>query len=149
MLAEKNCWKNSCFWKLRCLIVAKWALHYVHYLFSEPVIFSSYPFVILCSRYCFAEGIRKNCKELVDLQFVHPKSAQLSRIFLSEPTDTKLVLKLVGNLFTSCSLLSTCFSFSLFLFCLPDMCACAIFRENQNKGKPSSTIHYCHGDHIY
>ena len=43
----------------------------------------------------------------------------------------------MGNLFTSCSLLSACFSFSLFLFCLPDMCACAIFRENQNKRKPS------------
>ena len=36
-----------------------------------------------------------------------------------------------------CSLLSTCFSISLFLFCLPDMCACAIFWENQNKYKPS------------
>ena len=41
------------------------------------------------------------------------------------------------TLFTSCALLSTCFSFSLFLFCLPDMCACAIFWENQNKCKPS------------
>ena len=28
------------------------------------------------------------------------------------------------------------FFFSLFLFCLPDMCACAIFRENLKKCKP-------------
>ena len=29
------------------------------------------------------------------------------------------------------------FFFSSFLFCLPDMCACAIFQEIQNKCKPS------------
>ena len=29
------------------------------------------------------------------------------------------------------------FFYSLFLFCLPDMRACAILRENQNKRKPS------------
>ena len=84
-------------------------------------------FVILCSGYRFAEGIR----------FVHPNAAQLSAIFFSKSTDTKLVYKLVGTLFTSSSLLSACFSFSLFFFCLPDMCACSIFRENQNKYKPS------------
>ena len=28
----------------------------------------------------------------------------------------------MGTLFSSCSLLSTCFSFSLVLFCLPDLC---------------------------
>ena len=94
-------------------------------------------FVILYSGYRFAEGIRSNCKEVVDLQFVHPKSARLSGIFLSKSTGMKLVYKLVGTLFTSCSLFSACFSFSLILFCLPGMCACAIFRENQNKCKPS------------
>ena len=31
------------------------------------------------------------------------------------------------------SLISTCFYFSLFLFCLPDTYACAISLENQNK----------------
>ena len=41
-----------------------------------------------------------------------------------------------------CSLLSPCFSFSLFLFCLPDTCACAVFRENQNKRKPSIPYQY-------
>ena len=93
-------------------------------------------FFILCSGYRFAEVIRQNCK-VVDLRFVHPNAAQLSGIFFSKSTDTKLVYILVGTLFTSCSLLSACFSFSLFLFCLLDMCACAIFRENQNKRKPS------------
>ena len=42
----------------------------------------------------------------------------------------------VGSLFTSCLLLSVCFSFS-FLFCQPNMCACTIFWENQNKCKLS------------
>ena len=46
------------------------------------------------------------------------------------------------TLFTRCSLLSACFSFGLFLFCLPDMCAFAIFQENQNKCKRS--IGLCH-----
>ena len=90
-------------------------------------------FVILCSGYRLAEVIRQNCKEVVDLRFVHPNAAQLSGIFFSKYTDTKLVYKLVGTLFTSCSLLSAC----LFLFCLSDMCACTIFPENQNKCKPS------------
>ena len=84
-------------------------------------------FVILCAGYCFAEGMR----------FVHQNAAQLSGIFFSKSADTKLVYKLVGTLFTSCSLLSACFFSSLFLFCLPDVCTCAIFGENQNKCKPS------------
>ena len=49
----------------------------------------------------------------------------------------KLGYKLVGTLFTNHSLLSTCFSVSLFLFCLTDRCPCTIFLENQNKCKPS------------
>ena len=43
----------------------------------------------------------------------------------------------MGILFPSCSILSTCFSFSLFLFFLPDICTCTIFWESQNKRKPS------------
>ena len=50
----------------------------------------------------------------------------------------------MGTLFTSCSLLSAWFSFSLFLFCLPDMCASAIFRKNQNKCKPSIFTQHWH-----
>ena len=46
--------------------------------------------------------------------------------FSQKFTGTKLVYKLG-------SLISTCFYFSLFLFCLPDTYACAILRENQNK----------------
>ena len=110
---------------------------FVRYLFSQPVIFSSDPFCYSLLRISFAEVIPKNCKEVVDLRFVHPNAAQLSGIFFSKSTDTKLVYILVGSLLTSCSLLSACFSFSLFLFCLPNMCSCAIFRENQNKCKPS------------
>ena len=48
-------------------------------------------FVILCSGYRFAEVIRLNCKEVVDLRFVHPNAAQLPDIFFSKSTDTKLV----------------------------------------------------------
>ena len=47
-------------------------------------------FVILCSGYRFAEGIR----------FVHPNAAQLSGIFFAKSIDMKLVYKLVGTLFT-------------------------------------------------
>ena len=74
--------------------------------------------------------------------FVHPNAVQLSGIFFSNSTDTKLAYKLVETLFTRCSLLSACFSFGLFLFCLPDTCAFAIFQENQNKCKRS--IGLCH-----
>ena len=41
------------------------------------------------------------------------------------------------NWWELCSLLSTCLSFSLDLFYLPDVWVCAIFRENQNQRKPS------------
>ena len=67
-------------------------------------------------------------------------TVRLSGIFFSKSTDKKLAYKLVETLFTRCSLLSACFSFGLFLFCLPDMCACAIFWENQNKCKWSIEI---------
>ena len=104
--------------------------------FLSPPFLSVTHFVIPCSGYRFAEVIRQNCK-VVDLRFVHPNAAQLSGIFFSKSTDKKLVYILVGTLFSSCSLLSACFSFSLFLFCLLDMCACAIFWENQKKRNPS------------
>ena len=48
-------------------------------------------FDILCSGYRFAEVIRQNCKEVVDLRFVHPNAAQLSDTFFSKSTDTKLL----------------------------------------------------------
>ena len=139
MLAKRrNCKKNSCFWKLRWLISCKMSTTYlcVIYFLSWSFLAVTH-FLILCSGYRFAEGIWQNCKEVVDLRFVHRNAVQLSGIFFPKSTDTKLAYILVWTLFTSCSLLSMCFSFSLFLFCLPDMCACAIFRENQNKHKPS------------
>ena len=134
LLAErKNCRKDSCFWKLRWLISCKISTAYMCVVcFLSRSFLAVTHFVILCSGYRFAEGIQSNCKEVVDLRFVHPNAGQLSGIFFPKSIDMKLVYKLVGTLFTSCSLLSTCFSFSLFLFCLPDMCAYAIFPENQN-----------------
>ena len=106
---------------------------FVRYFFSQSTNFLSLTHLILFPGYRFAIGIQYNCKEVVDLRFVHPNAAQLSDIFFQKFTDTRLVYKLVGV----CSLLSTCSSFSLFLFCLPDMCTCAILRENQNKRKSS------------
>ena len=102
--------------------------HYIFvcYLFSYPVMFSSDPFCCSLLRISFAEGIPWNCKEVVDLRLVHPNAAQLSGIFFSKSTDTKLVYILVGFLFTSCSLLSACFSFSF---------ACQISAHAQFFGK--------------
>ena len=45
---------------------------------------------------------------------------QLSGVFFSKSTDMKLVYILVGTLFTSCSLLSACFS----IFVLPPRYVC-------------------------
>ena len=59
---------------------------------------------ILCSGYHFADGIQQTCKEVVDLQFVHPNDAKLSGIFFPKITDMKLVYKLMGtqlSLFTT------------------------------------------------
>ena len=129
-----NCRKNSCFWKLRWLTSCKISTTYSCVIFfSQSINFLSLTHLILFPGYRFAIGIQYNCKEVVDLRFVHPNAAQLSDIFFQKFTDTRLVYKLVGV----CSLLSTCSSFSLFLFCLPDMYPCAILRENQNKRKPS------------
>ena len=116
MLVERrNCRRNPCFWKLQWLISCKMRAIYscVTYFYSWSFLAVNH-FVILCSGYRLAEGIWKNCKEVVDLRFVHPNAAQLSGIFFPISTDTKLVYKLVGTLFTSCwrVFLSGYFSFA-------------------------------------
>ena len=90
-------------------------------------------FVILCSGYRFAEVIRSNCKEVADLRFVHPNAAQLTYFSQNPQIWNLCIYRWELCSLASCSLLSACFFFSLFLLCLPDMCASAIFRENQSR----------------
>ena len=138
MLAERRiAGKNHAFENYDGLSVAKWALHTCVIYFLSQSFLAVTHFVVLCSGYHFAKGIQWNCKGVDDLRFAHPNAVQLSDIFFSKSTDAKLVYKLVGTLVTCCWPLSTAFSFSLILFCLPDMCACAVFGENQIKHKPS------------
>ena len=84
-------------------------------------------FVILCAGYCFAEGMR------FDIRMLHNCLAYFSQ--------NLQIRNWCINLWGLCSqaahyFLHIFFS-SLFLFCLPDVCTCAIFGENQNKCKPS------------
>ena len=65
-------------------------------------------FIIPRSRHRFADGIRKNCKEVADPRFVHPNAAQLYDICVL--CMTYLVYKLVR---TQLSLFTT---FHVFLF---------------------------------
>ena len=95
-------------------------------------------FLILCSGYRFAEGIQKNYKEVADLHNLYARMMCNCLVYFSQnPQIQNWRIKLVRTLFTSCSLLSTCFPFSLFLFCLPDMCACQICAPGKIKTNAS------------
>ena len=64
---------------------------------------------ILCSGYRFADGIKQSCKEVVDLQFVHPNAAKLSGTFFPKFTDMKLVYKLMGTQLSLFTIFLVCF----------------------------------------
>ena len=135
MLVERrNCRKNSCFWKLWWLISCKMSTTY-----SCVIYFLSQLFSLLIaddlfrSGYRFANDLWQNCKEVVDLRFIHRNAPQLSGIFFVKFTDTKLVYKLVVtqlNLFITFNVL-----FFQFSFVLP-----AIYVRMRNfTGKPKET----------
>ena len=64
---------------------------------------------ILRSGYRFADGIKQSCKEVVDLQFVHPNAAKLSGTFFPKFTDMKLVYKLMGTQLSLFTIFLVCF----------------------------------------
>ena len=93
---------------------------FVQYLFSQPVIFSSDPFCYSLLRIFQTVSLKvydKIVKKQLTFDLLCTSECCVTVcIFFPKFTDTKLVYKLVETLFTSCSLLSRCFSFSFFFF---------------------------------
>ena len=121
---------------------------FVQYLFSQPVIFSSDPFCYSLLRIFQTVSLKvydKIVKKQLTFDLLCTSECCVTVcIFFPKFTDTKLVYKLVETLFTSCSILSRCFSFSFFFFCLPDMCAYAINfpTRSQTKISPTKAVTY-------
>ena len=112
-------------------------VHYIfmRYLFSQPVIFGSDPFCYSYSGYHFTELYNKIVRKQLTFD-LYIRLLHIWHIFLKihrYETGVYTGGNSVHQLFTTFCM----FFFSLFLFCLPGMCACTIFWENQNKRKPS------------
>ena len=113
------------------LSFVKWVLHIRALFIFLAGHFQQWPILLLLAQDIVS---LKVYDKIVRKQLTFDLYIQILRNCLTYFVNT------MGTLFTSCLLLYMCFSFGLFLFYLPDMCACAIFCENQNKHKPPNSI---------